>query len=485
MKIRYEKLCTILSILSVCAFLLSLIPILYVSFYDHPLYDDYGFSSGVHNAILNGGNIFDVLSSSISQVTDTYFNWQGTFSAIFIFSLQPAVFSENLYFLTTFIMIFSLSFSTFFFIETIIVRWFKSKKSYAVIISSLTLICSIQFVIDKKEAFYWFNGSSYYTLFYSFALIFFSLIIRMYLAKTSKRRIILCVIASLLAIIIGGGNYTTALITVIILSLILFFLFKSKTIHKYLYIIIMTLLLISFIISIIAPGNSVRATQTESMPAIKSIIMSLYYAFIYIGEWSKLPQICLFIFVAPILFHISKNTKFNFRFPIIAILISFLCFSAQLTPPLYAISSVGSGRQIDIYYYSYYLLILFDIFYFCGWLNHRKIININFSKNTISKNIIPVTVVLLLLFAAGCFEYGIKNLTSVDTTLSVLNGSVYEYDNEYNTAVEQITSGNGTVEDINTVPDFFGNLEINTDSEYWINSQLANYFNVEKVVLKD
>lgn len=486
MKIRQINLCTFFSIFCAGIFLVSLIPILYVSFYSHPLQDDFGFSSGVHNTVLNGGNFLDVILSSLSQVKTSYFNWQGTFSAIFIFSLQPAAYSENLYFLTTFIMVFSLCFSTFFLIETIIVRWFKSKISYAVIISSLVLFCSIQFVVDKHQGFYWFNGSSYYTLFYSFSLVFFSLIIRMYLAQTKKRRIVLCILASFLAIIIGGGNYTTALITTIMMALILIYIIKNKITYKSLYITIMLFLLISFVISIIAPGNSVRAAQEmPGRPAILAIILSMYHAFVSLGIWTKLPQIILFISVTPLLFFISKNVQFSFKYPFAAIVFSFLCFSAQLTPPLFAMSTIGSGRQINIYYYSYYLLMLFNIFYICGWLNHKKIIDISSAKKLITKNIVPISVTLLLLFVAGCFQYGINTLTSADTALSILNGSVYEYDKEYYASVEQITSGNTSIKDIDTVPDFLNKLWIERDSEFWINRKLAEYFNVDKIELKE
>jgi len=151
---------------------ISVLPILYAGFFSHPVADDYSFSYHVHNAFLNGDSI---LKAVYETVFHNYFTWQGTFSAISIFSLQPGAFSGSFYYLTTFLMIGFLSGSTFFLFETIIRRILKGRLSHTVIISCLTLIMSIQFVPDVEEAFYWFNGSSYYTLFYSFALIFFLL----------------------------------------------------------------------------------------------------------------------------------------------------------------------------------------------------------------------------------------------------------------------------------------------------------------------
>lgn len=468
----------IMSILSFVILLISLIPILYASFYAHPLYDDFGFASKVHNAIINGGNIFDILIASFNQVLDSYFGWQGTFSAIFIFSLQPGVFSDNLYFLTTFIMVFSLLLSTFYFFDTVIVKWFGEKRSYSILISSLVLFLSMQFIVNKEEAFYWFNGSSYYTLFYSFSLTYFATIIRMYLAPNLKKKVILFVPIVLLSIIIGGGNYTTALTTTVIFLLSIIILVRNNTKNKILYISAFTLLLISFIISMAAPGNSVRAAETTSMSAIKSIIMSIFYSLNFIGQWTKLPQVVLFIFLIPILSKIARKTKFSFRYPFIVVVISFLCFATQITPPLYAMSSVGSGRQVDIYYYSYYLLVIFDIFYLSGWISKSKLLSFDY-KALNNKNIISFILVLLVLFSAGCLEYGVKKMTSIETSLSIVNGSLLEYDKEYKESIENIKLGKNSVKDIEHAPEFFGKLGISEEPDYWINRQLATYYNVE------
>ena len=73
----------------------------------------------MNHVVKNGGGLFDILSASFQQVKDTYLDWQGTYAAIFVFSLQPAAFSEHIYFLTTFVMLTALIASTLFFVNTI------------------------------------------------------------------------------------------------------------------------------------------------------------------------------------------------------------------------------------------------------------------------------------------------------------------------------------------------------------------------------
>ena len=480
-----EKLPVILAAALAVVFVISLIPILYVSFYAHPLYDDFGFSKYVHSAVVNGGGVIEVIAAAFKRVAEAYSTWQGTFSAILIFSLQPGAFSDDLYFLTTFIMVFSLTLSTIFFIDTIAVRWMKSRRSYGFLISLLILFCSIQFVIDKQEAFYWFNGASYYTLFYSLALVLFALLIRMYLTDSGKKRIALFVGILLLAAFIGGGNYTTGLITAMLLFLTAFAMFFTKNRYKWLYLAIFAVFMISFVISMVSPGNSVRAAQSDGMSAVKAIAMSVFYAAYYIGQWTDLQQIAVFLFLLPTLYSIAKKAEFSFRYPLWVILFAFLCFAAQLTPPLYAMSSIGSGRQINIYYYSYYLLILFSLFYLCGWVVKSRALRIDPKKMVTPASVTGCVFVLVILFGMGCFEHSYHNLTSVDTALAIMDGSVYEYDAEYEEAIEKISSGETYVEDIETVPDFFGALGISDEDDYWVNRHLAEFFDVDYFYLKE
>ena len=219
-KLDTKKIITIVAIFLGTGLLLSLIPIIISSFYSHPLADDFGFSEKVNHVVKNGGGLFDILSASFQQVKDTYLDWQGTYAAIFVFSLQPAAFSEHIYFLTTFVMLTALIASTLFFVNTIF-NILGYDKKIGIIISFVILLLSIHFVVDKKEAFFWWNGSSYYTLFYSFSLLFFSILIKLYYAEKIIKKVIFLIISLLLAAILGGGNYSTALLTTVILAFVM------------------------------------------------------------------------------------------------------------------------------------------------------------------------------------------------------------------------------------------------------------------------
>lgn len=481
-KLDRKKIITIVAIFLGTGLLLSLIPIIISSFYSHPLADDFGFSEKVNHVVKNGGGLFDILSASFQQVKDTYLDWQGTYAAIFVFSLQPAAFSEHIYFLTTFVMLIALIASTLFFVNTIF-NILGYDKKIGIIISFVILLLSIHFVVDKKEAFFWWNGSSYYTLFYSFSLLFFSILIKMYYAEKIIKKVIFLIISLLLAAILGGGNYSTALLTTVILAFVIFLLIKHKKKISLCYVMIFLILITGFVISMIAPGNSVRAATLTGESPVKAIIHSVFYAVVYIAKWTGLAQLAGFSVIGFFAYILTKNSKYKFQYPFIVFVLSVLVFATQLTPPLYAMNSVGSGRQINIYYYSYYIFMSFNIFYIIGWINQKDIVRIR-TKN-IQKSFSVCTLLLTIgVFLCGCLNYGLHNITFVDTLLALKNSTPQTYSAEYLDRISQIKNGNTTISDIKTVPDFFSPLCIEEDSDFWINKQIARYYDVDKVTLK-
>ena len=92
--------------------IILLIQLLRVSFYIHPSADDFDYGIYTIGAINHGiGNVFVGVAKTIYKY---YNNWQGTYSAITIFSLNPSIWGDNFYFLTTFILVFCISFSIYY-----------------------------------------------------------------------------------------------------------------------------------------------------------------------------------------------------------------------------------------------------------------------------------------------------------------------------------------------------------------------------------
>ena len=96
MKLRKtaEKLCDWWTLervrnLLIVVMAVSLIPILYCSFFDYATGDDLGYSAGVHHLLMQHASLSAILKEMFDNIKQSYYSYQGTWSSIFLFQLQP------------------------------------------------------------------------------------------------------------------------------------------------------------------------------------------------------------------------------------------------------------------------------------------------------------------------------------------------------------------------------------------------------------
>ena len=101
--------------LALTALAAALLPLLLLGRYAVPAADDFSYGSLAHVAFVESGSVMDAAAAAFDKTLESYYSWQGTFSAIFLMALQPAVFSEALYALTPLIMLASILAGSFMF----------------------------------------------------------------------------------------------------------------------------------------------------------------------------------------------------------------------------------------------------------------------------------------------------------------------------------------------------------------------------------
>ena len=73
------------------------------------------------------------------------------------------------------------------------------------------VLMTIQFTWSYYDAFYWYNGAMYYTLFYSMSLFLASLLIGYQLSSSKFKKALIGGASIVLSIIIAGGNFVSGL----------------------------------------------------------------------------------------------------------------------------------------------------------------------------------------------------------------------------------------------------------------------------------
>ena len=81
------------AVLSILVLLLLLLPMLKAAQYDVPSADDYSNGLPTYQAWIRTGSLTEVVKAAWNRVYELYSSWQGTFSAIFLFTLNPMIFA--------------------------------------------------------------------------------------------------------------------------------------------------------------------------------------------------------------------------------------------------------------------------------------------------------------------------------------------------------------------------------------------------------
>lgn len=310
---------------------ISLVPLLVLSFYTYPAMDDYIFGALTATAAENG--FFAVVRSAISTMVEYYDTWQGTFTAIPLFCLQPGIWGTGYYAATTWIMLAAVCGSTIRICSVLLRRLFKASKSSLLVVVGCILILVLQFFPSIYEALYWYNGSVYYLCFQALMLLWLSEVI-LFLRDGKRIRILL---ATLYSFLISGGNYVTVLLTIEINIIILFLAFRMQKIKAGFLFLPFLILCTGFYFNASAPGNTVRSKMQLSFSnVINSILSSIGSAGESISEYISVYILLFCLVLIPVFIRIIRYTDFDFPLPIVVFAVSFLFYASSFTPTAFA-----------------------------------------------------------------------------------------------------------------------------------------------------
>lgn len=457
---------------------LSLVPLLWIAVYNHPGSDDFSFSAAV--AHVSGDGFFACLAAACEQVKRYYFGWQGTYSAVFMMSLSPSAFSEGLYVMVPYVLLFLFVFATVSIFRVFLGRLFGAEASEWLPPALIAVFLSVHFLPSLVQGFYWYNGAVYYCFYYSLALLDFCLMVH-YLNKGKKRTLGL---GLFLAAFVGGGNYVTALTLTLMLLLMVVMAFISKTPRKWGLLVHLLVFLAGFIVSIAAPGNAVRQAQFPDSPGVfETILESFELAFFYLKEWWSLPLTFGLLFTLPFFGRIAKRSTFRFPLPLLVTLFSFCFFAAGFAPPVFAMGYPGDGRLWNILWFSFVLLLLLNVFYWVGWVQRAFAKKGGLPKEQVLMPLALLSFCLCILFTVTTSD------ASVNIALSSLkNGEAQAYHQEMKsrlTLYKDKRLQNIVVEPLSVRPRALVFEDITADPENWKNDALCNYYQKESIRLSE
>lgn len=497
---RLKKLITpkTFAIFTTIVYVVSLIPLLWIAWYNYPSADDYSIGSNCHQTWMATHSVLAVIWQGIVRAADDWLNWMGYFTSNFLMAVPPSTFGERGYVLTTWIMLGMLSFSVMYLFCAIFVKVFKADKWISHSVAMLVLFASVQCMCPagRCEAFYWYSGAANYIFVHSMSLFFFGLLISA-AYDTGKKRVWDLSAASFLGFLTGGGNQMSALNAAIILltAVVLISISKKWNRCKTLGIPI-GIFYVGFLLNVAAPGNWVRAEGANGMNPVKAVLVSFYDCLDRaMSEWTTWPVIIIMIALIPLFWHMAEKTSFRFPCPLLVLFFGYCLTSAMITPPMFAVGNMEAGRLQALTYLMYILMLSLCVGYTTGWAQKRWYGRQNEtslgSLGRFSAESCWCLAGCVVFLAFGSVltmipEPHYYTFSSAFTDLS--NGSARAYGDALRERMEIYrNAGEGIieVEPLPSQPVLLYFSDIKEDPEDWENKGLSRYYGFEGVAVRD
>ena len=364
---KADMICRAAAIAALAALVLSLVSILMLAPYAAPALDDFIYGTPVHFTLEAHKGFFDVLRAIWDNVCYTYMDWQGTFSSVLLFSVQPGAFSDGLYGLTAYVMLAAVIAPVFLALGAVrgMDRWGR------LFLGAVIAFFTVQYFPSPAQGYYWWNGACHYLVFWSLAV--FSAVWQIRLNRTEPgdaRFYGRAAFGCFLSFFVGGGNYCTALVLpVVLLGLTGWLLLKRRPRATAAANGLCTLFaLLGLLISAAAPGNAVRQAGFEKLTPIAAILSSFSHAgetLLHMLDWKLAGALilCMAVFL-----YAMRKSDYQFSWPPAVLLGSFCLLAALYTPPLYAMGDGGmESRLYNLFWCASVFFVFGNAFYLAGW----------------------------------------------------------------------------------------------------------------------
>lgn len=250
--------------------------------------------------------------------------------------------------------------------------------------------------------------------------------------------------------------------------------------------------IIGLFISAIAPGNALRASESETMGAVKSVLVSVFYVFdLCINDMTRWEVILVLLIIALISWKMGEKNEKELKHPVLFGLFTFLLTASSMTPPLYAVGNVDAGRVHSLIWMEYIILLIISVSYYTVWVRHAIGKHFEVSNNGIfSSNETLMLIVLSCYLFIGSILCVYENpqyytATSATFDLAKGNGKKYLFECEERLKVlKDDAVKDAALEELTVRPELLFYQDLSEDAGDWINQNVAIYYDKDSVYIK-
>lgn len=464
-------------------FLVSLIPILYLSGYVHATGDDYGYGARTHQMWLSTHSVWQVLKAAGQTVQHYWIGWQGTWFTIFLMSMQPEVFWDNGYWIVPWIMLGLTIFSTLYLTEYVMVQKLRLPKATWISCTLILLLAMIQYFPSTKSGIFWYNGTAHYIIPYSMALI----AIRCCWSFADRKRKRDWIAAFICMALLGGASYLAPLLVLIAVAYLILCEWKIKKNVFYLCIPVAAELA-GLIVSYLAPGNKARGGEDfgiHGLLIVKTILECFVdgtkQMFLYLFK-TPFILLCLVV-IAVLLVNAFQKVRptFDFPYPVIVAVAMFCMYCAMYAPGVYAGVELSGGVPNTIYQV-FLMTVFITVIYTVGWMNHHFCKDEKMGK---IKKAVCGGLLMLALFLILVEKGTLKSSTSYQCYDYIISGQADDYKAQMEERLSLLRNPelkNVELPAMNSDQGPLMHMEVMEDPNEWTNTVVKQFFGKESVI---
>lgn len=361
-----------------------MLPLIYCAFFDYATGDDLGYGSVARHILMENDGIGAFFSVIVKQVVRYWHTYQGTWSSVFLFSLQPGIWGERFYSITPFLAMLCIIGGTGILLYELMVKKGGILRNGFIATWMIACLFMIQYMPTIRGGMFWYTSVAHYTIPYGVTCASLVSVLR-FMECGGRIRYAWILLAYFY---LGGGGYPAIVIslfaTVVVIAL---FLLpdgllklretKDAVARKRAWLIMIPFLinLIGFGVSAVAPGNKARGGEDFGFGmgrAFGTILMALKEGVAgSLGNFIRVRPLFLLIpFVVLITLELVDETDENnikwYRHPVLAVAFSYLMISAVYTPQIYAGVEVSGGVP-DTIFFVLVVMVAWCSSYLAGW----------------------------------------------------------------------------------------------------------------------
>lgn len=477
----------------ILAAVLTLIPLLLLSRYDHPNGDDYAYAYRTFHVWRETGSVWAVIREAAATSAEFYNKWQGLYASAFILALEPGIFGEKYYALTGILMLVIIYGSNLVFSMYILHHKLKASRLEGAAFGCMASFLMVQWMPSSLQGLYWYNGAMNYGFFYGVLLLMICAAIRLAEEQGRFRNVKNVIAASLLALILAGGNHVTAFMGILFLTGMLVWGAVRK--EKRLMVrslVVFFFMMAGFVFNITSPGTKIRQANFEDSQGIIWTIWNAVRSGLHaIDQWLGLEMLVGMLLMLPFVFLIVRRIRvesgFRFRYPFLVFVLSVGWVCAMLCPPLYAMGGIGDGRLLNLVYFFFVLLLFLNEFYVCGWIVEKFAEQASDGEKSEAGELSNIWIAVNLVLAAGlCIGCG-DSAASYQASVLLNTGEAAQYSREANERYDILYAAKGQdvkVKAYTVQPWMLYLDDITEDAGDWRNQYVEKYFELESVVVE-